>query len=93
MKKAITYVNFLMRPPTQYEREVCAYCRFSVGPNDNKICDYLSNHQIEHRNAESHRRPCKYNECVKCGVWEPKKRISEARITAIREKYKNGNIL
>lgn len=89
------YVKFGAWKPTTYEKEVCSRCIYSDGVKgqNGRYCLHILRHAKNHSEATEHRRPCKYNECVKCGVWEPKKKVRPDTVARIREKYKNGDIL
>lgn len=93
-KKRDVWADLSMIHPTKYERNVCLICRHgSKSAGGNVVaCVYILNHSKEHPEAETHRRPCKYYECVKCGVWEPRKRIAQRTADRIREEYKDGTI-
>ncbi len=84
-----------MHKMTKYERDVCSRCRYSVSQGaggSNVICNYMLMNVEEDPLKPSHRRPCKYYECVKYGIWKPKKRIRPKKIAQILEKYKDGTI-
>ena len=64
----------------KYDQEVCKRCEHS-SPNGplRTTCDYLAD--------EKKRRPCRWFDCVRAGVWKPKKKVRPATIEKIMKKY------
>lgn len=87
-----TWYKQIIQPATQFEKEVCAKCIYSDGTKDQqtRYCLYILRDAKLHPEKVSHRRPCKYQDCVKEGVFKPKKRVRPETVEKIRKKYKKG---